>query len=269
ARDTTERKINEQVLKSTMLQLERSNRELQDFASIASHDLQEPLRAIQAFGDRLQSRHGSQLDEQGHDYLSRVIRASDRMRSLIQDLLAYSRVTTKTLPFTTVELDTVTHAVLTDLSVRVEESGGRVEVGELPTLEADALQMRQLLQNLIANGLKFHRDGEPPLVKVYAREPDQEVPDESVAWTQLVVEDNGIGLDLKFAERIFSPFERLHTKNKYAGTGIGLAICRKIVERHGGTIVVESIPGQGSKFLVTLPVQQPEMAFEELAPHGV
>ncbi|RYX81605.1 PAS domain S-box protein [bacterium] len=253
ARDTTERKTAELLLQSTLLQLERSNRELQDFASIASHDLQEPLRAIQAFSERLQTKHKESLNEEGSDYLSRINKAASRMRSLIQDLLAYSRVTTRMQPFASVNLNTTIKNVMNDLIVRVEETGGRVEVEELPTIEADAMQMNQLFQNLIGNALKFYRDGVPPVIKVHALEP---LDKEGEVWIQIMVKDNGIGFDQKFADRIFSPFERLHNKSQYSGTGIGLAICRKIAERHGGQISVQSVPGEGSQFLIFLPVRQ-------------
>ncbi|BCM91884.1 phytochrome-like protein cph1 [Abditibacteriota bacterium] len=258
ARDITERKKTEQILQSTMHQLERSNRELQDFASIASHDLQEPLRAIQAFSERLQNKHGDMLNEEGRDYLTRMHNAATRMRSSIQDLLAYSRVTTRVLPFTPTNLATTTKAVLADLVIHLEETGGHVEVGDLPVIDADAMQMRQLFQNLIANGLKFHRDDEPPVIQVYAQPPASEDSENGEEWVWIVVKDNGIGFDEKFSERIFSPFERLHNKNKYSGTGIGLAICRKIVERHEGHISVKSVPGEGSQFVIALPIKQPE-----------
>ena len=274
ARDITKSKKAEQDLQATMLQLERSNNDLQHFASIASHDLQEPLRAIQAFGDRLQTKHGDVLNEEAHDYLTRMQNAASRMRALIQDLLAYSRVTTKTRPFSSVDLAETTGAILSDLTMRLEETEGRVEIGELPTIDADAMQMRQLFQNLIDNGLKFHRENEPPVVRVYVQ---QEKPNDSEAEREIariVVEDNGIGFDEKFSDRIFSPFERLHNQRKYSGTGIGLAICRKIAERHGGGISVQSTPGQGSRFLISLPLRQSETAWEnppesgeEASPH--
>jgi PAS domain S-box-containing protein len=257
-RDMTERKRIAQVLETTMLQLERSNNDLQHFASIASHDLQEPLRAIQAFADRLQTRHGAELNEEANDYLTRVQNAAARMRALIQDLLAYSRVTTKARPFTPVNLGATTETILADLVIRLEETGGCVEVGELPTIEADAIQMRQLFQNLIANALKFHRDDAPPHVKVYTQPPARGALKQAQHRVHIVVEDNGIGFDEKFVDRIFAPFERLHTQSKYPGTGIGLAICRKITERHGGSISVTSVPGQGSRFVIELPLRQSE-----------
>ncbi len=267
ARDITENKRAQQNLRATMLQLERSNGELQNFASIASHDLQEPLRAIQAFGDRLQTRHSAELSEEARDYLTRMQNAANRMRSLIQDLLEYSRITTRVRPFTPVDLTTTIQGVMSDLTVRLEESGGHVEIGELPAIEADATQMRQLFQNLIGNALKFHRAGVPPLVKIYlqAEAPNSGGPkDGEEHVVRIIVEDNGIGFDEKFVDRIFTPFERLHNQRDYSGTGIGLAICRKIAERHGGSLSAKSVQGQGSKFLIVLPIRQAETTLESV-----
>ncbi len=240
--------------------LERSNRELELFAYVASHDLQEPLRKIQAFGDRLVGKFAEQLGEQGQDYLRRMQSAASRMRTLIEDLLMFSRVATKPLPFIPVDLAAVARAVVSDLEGRIQQTGGRVELGELPSLEADPTQMRQLVQNLIGNGLKFHRPGEPPVVRVEGRV----VPEVSDGparpagpWCEITVRDNGIGFEEVYAERIFQIFQRLHGRNEYDGTGIGLAVCRKIVERHGGTITAHSRPGQGAVFTVRLPQRQP------------
>jgi light-regulated signal transduction histidine kinase (bacteriophytochrome) len=251
----------EQALKNYAAKLERSNRELQDFAYVASHDLQEPLRKIKAFGDRLKARCTGALDERGLDYLDRMQSAAQRMQNLINALLAYSRVTTQAQPFVPVDLAQVTQEVLLDLEMRVEQTGGRVETGDLPTLEADPIQMRQLLQNLIGNALKFHRQDETPVVKVYARSPDNQIREPFGAthddeMCQIVVQDNGIGFDEKYLDRIFQVFQRLHGRGEYEGTGIGLATCRKIVERHGGHITATSTPGQGATFFVTLPIKQ-------------
>lgn len=232
-------------------ELQRSNRELQDFAFVASHDLQEPLRKIQAFGDRLKSKHGEALSPEGRDYLERMQAAALRMHALINDLLTFSRVTSKGQPFVSIDLDRVAREVLSDLEVRVQENGGRVEVGDLPTLEADPLQMRQLLQNLIGNGLKFRRAGEPPVVRVNSQVTSDERP-----RVTLEVSDNGIGFDTKYLDRIFTPFQRLHGRSEYEGTGMGLAVCRRIVERHGGTITARSTPGEGATFVVELPQYQ-------------
>ncbi len=241
----------EQTLQTVNQNLARSNQELQDFAYVASHDLQEPLRKIQAFGDRLQTKYSQALGEKGQDYLRRMNNASQRMQTLIQDLLMFSRVTTKAQPFTAVNLNTVVQNVCSDLEMRIEQTQGQIEIDELGTIEADPLQMRQMFQNLIGNALKFHRPDVPPKVKV-----DQSVQDPANPFIRLQIADNGIGFEPKYLDRIFIPFQRLHGRSEYEGTGIGLAICRKIVERHGGQITANSRPGEGTVFTVTLPKQQ-------------
>lgn len=250
----TEQKRSEAQLKAYAAELERSNRELQDFAYIASHDLQEPLRKIQAFGERLQSRYHEQLDERGLDYLERMQSAVTRMQRLIQDLLTYSRVTTKAQPFTPVELNGAVKEVLADLETRLEEVGGRVELVNLPTIEADRTQMQQLFQNLISNALKFHKAGQAPLVRIEAELLPETIHD--VQLCQITVQDNGIGFDEKYLDRIFGVFQRLHGRASYEGSGIGLALCRKIVERHRGRLTARSKAGEGATFIVTLPVKQ-------------
>ncbi len=242
-------------------ELARSNAELQQFASIASHDLQEPLRKIQAFGDRLKTKCNEALTEQGRDYLDRMQNAAGRMQTLIDDLLMLSRITTKAQPFVSVDLAQVIQEVLSDLEVRIDETKGQVEVGSLPTIEADSLQMRQLLQNLIGNALKFHPKTEPPKVRIFSQllnDEEQQPTGNSITPThcQIVVEDNGIGFDEKYLDRIFNVFQRLQGRSEYEGTGMGLAICRKIAERHGGSLTAESTPGQGATFIVTLPIKQ-------------
>jgi len=249
ARDIRERKKADAELREFTKRLEQSNRELEDFAYVASHDLQEPLRKIQAFGDLLESKHAEALPPQARDYISRMRSAAKRMQVLINDLLTFSRVTTKGQPFVTVNLDQIAHEVAHDLEVRLHDVGGAIYIGELPTIDADPLQMRQLLQNLAGNALKFHRPGVAPLVRIDAAISDSRC--------RLTVEDNGIGFEEKYAERIFQMFERLHGRGAYEGTGIGLAICRRIAERHGGTIEARSKAGEGSTFTVTLPLKQP------------
>lgn len=246
ARDIRARKRAEEELRDALRRLEQSNRELEDFAYVASHDLQEPLRKIQAFGDLLRSKHAAALPEQARDYIERMQSAAKRMQVLINDLLSFSRVTTKAQPFVPVDLGQVAREVVKDLEARIHDTGGRIEVGPLPVIDADPLQMRQLLQNLAGNALKFHRPGVPPVVDV-----------RGVAGNghcRITVSDNGIGFEEKYAERVFTMFERLHARSKYEGTGIGLAICRKIVERHGGEIRAHGKPGEGAVFEVTLPV---------------
>jgi signal transduction histidine kinase len=246
-------------------QLKQSNRELQDFASIASHDLQEPLRKVQAFGERLNERYAPALGEEGRDYIERMQSAAARMQQMIEDLLAYSRVTTRAQALEPVDLSEILGEVLSDLEIRLERTGGRVEAGALPSVEADPMQMRQLLQNLVGNALKFHRPDAPPVVRVYAQDHRKETPDRgdgkshpsppSNSHVRIVVEDNGIGFDEKRLEEMFKPFHRLHGRSEYEGSGMGLAICRKIAERHGGSIQAQSKPGQGARFIVTLPAK--------------
>jgi signal transduction histidine kinase len=249
-------------LKFYATKLERSNKELQDFASVASHDLQEPLRKIQAFSDRLRSKCAASLDDTGRDYLDRIQNAAGRMHTLINDLLTYARVATKARPFVATDLVSITREVVSDLEARIEQVNGRVEVGELPCVEADPLQVRQLMQNLIGNSLKYKRPDVAPVVSIYghhlAEGPSRAQNAESGPFCQILVEDNGIGFEEIYAEKIFTIFQRLHGRTEYEGTGVGLAVCRKIVERHGGTITARSTPGAGSTFTVTLPVKQPK-----------
>ncbi|MFN6470657.1 MAG: PAS domain-containing protein [Nostoc sp. SerVER01] len=237
-------------------ELARSNKELQEFAFVASHDLQEPLRKIKTFGDRLKVTYGDLLTEQGRDYLERMQNAANRMQTLIEDLLTLSRVTTRAQPFVSVNLAKIAQEVLSDLEIYVQQTGATVEIGELPTIKADPVQMRQLLQNLIGNALKFHHPQVPPAIKIYGNILDSQANklSNSSDVCEIVVEDNGIGFEEKYLDRIFNVFQRLHSSIEYEGTGIGLAICRKITERHHGAIAAQSKPGQGSKFFVTLSV---------------
>lgn len=242
-------------------ELAYSNAELEQFAHVASHDLQEPLRKIMSFGDRLKDKYSETLTAQGCDYLERMQKAAERMQTLIEDLLTLSRITTKAQPFVSVDLAQVAQEVLSDLEVRIEQTGAKVEVGKLPTLEADPLQMRQLLQNLISNALKFHQRTEPPKIGIYSQllNSEKQQPtgnSRQPMLYQILVQDNGIGFDEKYLSSIFNAFQRLHGRSEYEGTGMGLAICRKIVERHNGSITAKSSPGQGSMFIVTLPLQQ-------------
>ncbi len=258
--DITELRRTEGLLKVHIQKLEWSNRELQDFANIASHDLQEPLRAIQAFGERLSSASGEALNEEARDYLDRMLRAATRMRGLIRDLLNFSRITTKARPFAPVDLNVTVQQVLADLTRRLEETGGHVDVGTLPTVQADSSQMRQLLQNLIDNALKYYRHDEPPRVTLRCEtvEGDSDALGKAHPSYRIEVRDNGIGFDQKHVDRIFTPFQRLHSRDRYEGTGIGLAICRKIVEHHGGTLTAHSVPDEGSVFVIEMPIAHPE-----------
>ncbi|MDX6575954.1 MAG: hypothetical protein QOE96_1907 [Blastocatellia bacterium] len=263
ARDVTDRKRVEEKLKLYSDKLERSNRELQDFAQVASHDLQEPLRKILSFGDRLKTKASGSLDEDSQNYLQRMCNAAARMQTLITDLMAFSKVETKGQAFVRTDLGVIAREVSADLETRIEQAGGRVEIEALPVIDADPMQMRQLLQNLIGNSLKYYRVGVSPIVRIYSRKVTKttESTDEMAPARQLceiLVTDNGIGFDEKYLDRIFTVFQRLHKKGEYEGTGVGLAICRKIVDRHGGTITARSTPGQGTTFVVTMPVTQPK-----------
>jgi signal transduction histidine kinase len=238
--------------------LQRSNRELENFANIASHDLQEPLRKVIAFGEKLKTKYSEVINESGRDYLERMQNAARRMQTLINDLLSFSRVSTKAQPFVPVNLTKVAHEVISDLEVLIKQKNGRVEVDDLITIDADPLQMRQLLQNLIGNALKFSKEDTPPIVKIYGKvihPKDGETPEKLY---ELTVEDNGIGFEERYADRIFGVFQRLHSRKEYEGTGIGLSICHKIVERHNGKIIAKSSPGEGATFIITLPLKQKE-----------
>jgi signal transduction histidine kinase len=225
-------------------ELQRSNADLDHFASIASHDLQEPLRKVRTFTERIRETEADGLSERGLEYLQRANASAARMQRLIEDLLVYSRVSTQGRTFAAVDLGQIANDVVEDLEEAVRQSGAVIRVGQLPTISADPTQMRQLLQNLISNAVKFRREGVTPEVDISASPDD--------GWVKLVVKDNGIGFDPQYAQRIFRVFERLHGRGDYEGTGIGLALCRKIAERHGGTVSAHSVVGEGSVFTVTL-----------------
>lgn len=230
-------------------ELARSNEELDQFASIASHDLQEPLRKVRTFTEQLTVMESDRVSEQGQEYLRRANSAAERMQRLIEDLLKFSRVSTQGRPFTQVDLNRVAQEVISDLETQIGDARAVVRVHQLPVLDADALQMHQLLQNLISNAVKFRREGVEPQIDVSG-----EVEGDSV---RLEVRDNGIGFEPRYSLRIFRVFERLHGRSsQYSGTGIGLALCRKIADRHGGTIHADSEPGVGSIFTVVLPARR-------------
>ena len=255
------RKRSGRELKRFAHKLEQSNKELEDFTKIVSHDLQEPLWKVKMFGDRLKAGYTETLGEKGRDYMERMYSAVTRMQLLINDLLTLSRVTIGAQPNISVDLNRVIREVLVDLDVRIEQVKGLIEIDDMPVIEADPLQMRQLFQNLIGNALKFHSDGRPPVIKISSRISDNGSPKEDLGYSAnklctIQVEDNGIGFDVTYINYIFDVFQRLHGSGKYEGTGMGLAICRKIVERHGGNITAISREGQGATFIVTLPISQ-------------
>jgi PAS domain S-box-containing protein len=243
-----------------MQRLELSNRELQDFAFIASHDLQEPLRKIQAFGDMLRKKFAPALGQEASDYVDRMCRAAKRLQDMVSGLLDYSRIVSKGQAFGPVDLGRIVQGVLGDLEWQIKKNGAKVTVEDLPTVEADPNQMRQLFQNLISNAMKF-RGEKPILIKIYGR-PEPAAKGKGERW-QIFVEDNGIGFDQGHAERIFALFQRLHGRSAYEGTGMGLAICRRIAEHHGGAITAHGSPGKGATFAVTLHLEHPPDAEEE------
>jgi len=243
--DVTSQKEIEERLEESRDELERSNKELEQFAYVTSHDLQEPLRKIKSFTELLARRYQGQLDEKGDKYISYITGGATRMQGLINDLLTYSRVSTRGKKFTSTSAETVLESALSNLQVATRESGAQVTHDPLPFIKADPTQMLQLFQNLVGNAVKFRGELAP---KVHVS-----VKEDGDRWL-FRVRDNGIGLDMKQAERIFQVFQRLHPRGEYPGTGIGLAVCRRIVERHGGRIWVESEPGKGSTFFFTIPL---------------
>ncbi|MBI4979105.1 MAG: PAS domain S-box protein [Spirochaetes bacterium] len=246
-RDITQRKQAEEDSMRYLAEVERSNRELAEFAYAASHDLQEPLRKVQAFGDRLLTRFAADMHVEAKDYIERMMRSTERMQDLIKDLLLYSRINTAGLPFSSVDLATVIDEIAELFETQLMETGGRIIRGTMPVLEADRIQMLQLFQNLVSNAIKF-RCAERPL----------EITVSSAVTGGIVtidVRDNGIGFEQQYVDKIFTIFQRLHSRERYEGTGIGLAICKRIIERHGGTINAWGMPGEGTLMRMVLPVR--------------
>ncbi len=244
-RDITERKSAEAKLQQTMQDLARSNAELEQFAYVASHDLQEPLRMVTSFVQLLARRLEGKLDADSSEYIAYVVDGASRMQMLINDLLAFSRVGTRGNPFEVTECEAALHSAVTNLQLTIEDNDVVITHDPLPTVMADGMQLVQLFQNLISNAIKFHGE-ERPRIHISAKQEENE-------WV-LSVRDNGIGIDPEYHERIFLIFQRLHGRGEYAGTGIGLAICKRIAERHGGRIWVQSELGKGSTFYFTIPV---------------
>ncbi len=251
-----ERYIVESTFRQQTEALSRSNRDLEQFASLAAHDLQEPLHSIQVFSDLLRIRQGEALSEQGLGYLGRVTSAAARMQQLIEGLLIYSRMDAPVLKADTLPLQEVVQDILADLHAHIEELHADIHVGELPVIRGNALQIRQLLQNLIGNALKFGKPGMVPTIHVTAtmiQDRRHVGPGQSGRLWQIEVQDQGIGIPAKHLDKIFGMFTRLHRKDEYEGTGIGLAVCQRIVDQCGGALSVRSIVGEGSIFTVTLP----------------
>ena len=247
--DITRQKDSEKKLEFYALELQRSNKDLEDFAHLASHDLQEPLRKIVTFGNRLKDQ-SSKMGEKARDYLERMQNAAERMKNYIDDLLEYSRVTSIPRPYKLADLGKLTKQVLEDLDLQIKNNNATIQVDTLPTLELDSIQISKVLQNLISNAIKYHRPDVPPVVNLTSSYDEREK-----TWN-IEVSDNGIGINEKYFERIFKPFERLHGRGTYAGTGIGLAICHKVVQRHKGKVSVRSTLQKGTTFIITLPESQ-------------
>jgi signal transduction histidine kinase len=267
--DITHRKQMEKILKDTNQELElrvsertsalqRSNQDLEDFAFVASHDLQEPLRKVLMFGKLLKDSSTTHLTHDELDYIERMNSAAKRMSQMLSALLEYSRLNTQAQPPKQVNLQHVVAEVLVDLDLILLRTKGTVEVDSLPTIEAEPIQMRQLMQNLIGNGLKFHKKNTAPVVKIYQVENDKALTENCQldGMVTIVIEDQGIGFNPEHKDRMFQPFTRLVGRSEYEGTGIGLSICRKIVDRHGGKIEVYSKLGEGAKFVIMLPIKQ-------------
>jgi light-regulated signal transduction histidine kinase (bacteriophytochrome) len=258
--DITPLRAYQQQLETKNAALSRSNEYLQQFAYVASHDLQEPLRKIKSFGDLLKSQYEAQLGE-GAIHLGRMQAAADRMSRLIKDLLNFSRISTQQEVFQSVSLTEVVTTVLSDLDLRIEEVNAVIEVGPLPSLQGDRLQLEQLFLNLLSNSLKFRQANVPPEIRVSSQKvaaislPPSVKPTRPAAiYHRIDVTDNGIGFEAKYVDRIFQVFQRLHNRKDFAGTGVGLAICEKVVDHHGGAITAVSQPGEGATFSVYLPV---------------
>lgn len=251
-----EREQGELALRQKTQELARSNRDLEQFASLAAHDLQEPLHSIQVFLDLLRVKHGVSLNEQGQGYLSRVTKAASRMQQLIEGLLVYSRIDAPDSNGMSLSLREIVEEILTDLAANIEELQAEIHVGDLPMIHGDPLQIRQLLQNLIGNALKFHKHGVAPIIHISGmmiknRRHSGSAKPKSLC--QIEIQDQGIGISAEHLDRIFGMFKRLHRKDEYEGTGIGLAVCQRIVDQCGGAISVRAISGEGSTFTVTLP----------------
>jgi two-component system CheB/CheR fusion protein len=265
--DLTEQKESQRQLKVNNEQLEQSNRaleisnnDLQQFASVASHDLQEPLRKIQIYSNILKEKYGGDFSASAHGYLNKIITSSERMRVLIHDILSFSRLSDNDNNYELTDLKLLTKELLKDFELLIEEKKATIQVEELPKIEVNPGQFRQVLQNIISNALKFSRSEESPIITISGKRICDSNYDSfeqtDGRFACIHIKDNGIGFDEKYMAHVFTLFKRLHTKDKYEGTGIGLAITKRIIEKHHGTIIAHSIEGQGSEFIIVLPVHQ-------------
>ena len=248
------RKTAEEQLHQRAIDLERSNKELEQFAFVASHDLQEPLRKVSTFGTRIQEKYGDILDDKGKDYLTRMKNATERMQILINDLLEFSRIRHSKSIFRNVDLNKVVKNVISNLDMNIEQLDAKINLSKLPNVFGNQIQLEQLFQNLVSNALKFHKSGIKPIINIHSKigHETNEMIVKKEYWN-IFIEDNGIGFDPKYSDRIFTIFQRLQPRSRYEGTGIGLAIARKIIEFHGGFIDVKSEVGQGATFIINLP----------------
>lgn len=261
-KDITESYFYKQALEQKVAQLDKSNKNLQEFVYVASHDLQEPLRKIYTFTERLETRFRDQIGPEGGMFMTRIMASTRNMQVLLEDLLSFSRLTFNDKQFSSVSLQAVMNEVLSDLEMKIEESGAVVRVTPLPTISAYASQIKQLFNNLIGNAIKFRKPGEPATINVTcttvtaADYPELQLLPNDI-YLQLEFEDLGIGFDQEFSERIFQIFQRLNGKTEYPGSGVGLAICKKIVDNHHGFIFAQGRSNEGAKFTVILPQKQP------------
>lgn len=260
-REVTDQYKTEEDLKRNVSELNRSNRELEEFAYVASHDLQEPLRKISTFSDRLIEKYNDLLEGEGKMYLERIIASAGSMRMLIDNLLDFSRLSKSTQPFTDVNLAFVLREVKTELELTIEETGTKIKSEELPKIDAVHSQMKQLFTNILNNAIKFRKEDLPPVISIINTLIDEaEARSMGLApgtnYYKIQVTDNGIGFEDEYAQKIFQIFQRLHAKSEYPGSGIGLAICKKIVDNHYGAIYAENLPGEGARFTIILPEKQ-------------
>ena len=263
-KEIEERRMSEEKVRQLNYQLLDNNKnlkatieELDRFAYVASHDLQEPLRKILVFSDKLLSIQHLQVTDEMRLYTDKIVKASQRMQKLINDLLIFSRKEDRNSCFEEVDLNTLVTDVLSDMEIEIERRGAKINVGVLPTLWANPSQMRQLFQNLISNGIKFQKAGDTPVVSIYGDNNSASILDGPQTKCCIIIEDNGIGFDEKYADDIFVVFKRLHSYHEYEGSGVGLSICKKIIEAHNGKISANGNPMKGAKFCLELPLQQP------------